>query len=280
MKFRREELEISDGRRLYLYHFQDAAETHERQAGFWSSVSDNWHGSRDMVERWFGPVTKAMLERLGPGPGRLLDLGCGAQSMPLPGGWDVVGVDVTRPMLRPESRVLVGSCNPLALRSGAFDAAVSRFALMFAADAGEAIGEAERVLNSCGRLVFSVWGPAEQNLWSEIPSEVLSRRLGIRPPEPDEPHAFRLAGLDETKDLLTAAGFEADEPESVIVPYMADLDCHGALEAMLTLAGPLRTAVARLPEAERAETLEEIEGRYANADMTGHAFVWSAKKRS
>lgn len=49
-----------------------------------------------------------------------------------------------------------------------FKAIVCRWGLMFASDPLRAFREARRVLRRGGRLVFAVWGPAEENPWQTI----------------------------------------------------------------------------------------------------------------
>jgi SAM-dependent methyltransferase len=55
---------------------------------------------------------------------------------------------------------VVGDLEALPFDDGAFDVAVSVFGLIFAADAGRALGEMMRVLRRPGRALFSVWMPA------------------------------------------------------------------------------------------------------------------------
>jgi SAM-dependent methyltransferase len=281
MRFGREDRTIEGGRKLYLYHFSSDDNHHRKQAMFWSAVSDSWRERPSDVEEWMAPVTERMLELLGPPPaeGRLLDLGCGAGSLPTPNGWQLVGLDIARPMLRPEGRSVVSGCHPLPFKLGSFDAIISRFALMFSPDPSGAFSEAWRVLRPGGKFVFSVWAEADKNRWSSALQEVLGKRLGLRPPQPHEPHAFRLGDAKEVRALLSDAGFDS-EAHPVTVPYLQAMPPEEALSHLLAFAGPIRTGFDRLPESEREAALRDLLHAAAHSDRTGHATVWVAHLRA
>jgi len=277
MTFERETVEIESGRKLYLYTFLDSSRVNKRQAKFWTAVSAGWRERGVNVEAWFAPVTEAVLDGLGPGPGRLLDVGCGAQTMDYPRQWHVVGVDIARAILEPSKRPAVGAADKLPFVDGSFDGVVSRMAVMLAADPSKAVREIGRVLKPGGRLSFAVWASAERNRWATAAQEVLDRYLDVRAAAPDEPHGFRLADIDEVRSMLIAANLKPDPPKAVAVPYLADLDPETALDRLIDLVGPLRTSVDRILQEDRPKALEELLAAISSVDRSGLAWVWTAK---
>ncbi len=276
MRFDRETVEIESGRKLYLYTFPDSSRANRRQAKFWTAVSEGWRERGDHVEAWFAPVTEAILDGLGPGPGRLLDVGCGAQTMAYAQQWDVVGVDIARAIIDPSKRAAVAASDGLPFADDSFDGVVSRMALMLAADPAEAFRETGRVLKPGGRLSFAVWASGERNRWATAAHEVLDRYLDLRPASEDEPHGFRLADVEEVRSMLEVARLEPDPPKEVAVPYLADLDPETALERLIDFVGPLRLSVDRVEPNDREKALEELLGAISSADRSGVAWVWTA----
>lgn len=103
----------------------------------------------------------------------VLDVGCGTGNAALTArrnGANVVGVDVTRPMLAlaRESSMLAeyeditwteGDAQALPFPAETFDVTVSNFGHVFAPNPSAAGREMTRVTKSGGRLVFTAWSP-------------------------------------------------------------------------------------------------------------------------
>src|SRR4029453_18238285 len=117
----------------------------------------------------------------------------------------VLGVDVSAPMLEvarrrtrlahlDNVRFRRGDLAAFRYRGSRFDAAVSRFALMFASDLDAALGNVRDALRPGGRAAFAVWGSLEHNPSIAIRAR-LRRRFDPGPvPDPETiPHPLRLA---------------------------------------------------------------------------------------
>lgn len=276
MKFWRQDLTISGDRRLYLYHFADA-ENHSRQRMFTRAVASAWKERAEAIEEWFAPVTQAMQQGLVGKGGLLLDIGCGAGSMPVGSEWTRIGVDVSAEVLTPRFPAIVAGCNPLPLRSGVFDAAISRFAVIFASDVTEAIKETRRVVVPGGTFVFSAWRSEELNASFDVPGRILGEQLGIRPISRSDPSAFRLADVDETARLLSGAGFDPQSAMDVELPYLARMDADSAFQHLMTFAGGIRTMFDRVALFDRERVKERIVKALDESDRTGYATVWISK---
>lgn len=250
---------------------------HRKQAAFWNLVADGWKNESEFVESWLAPVSEAMSEYLGAGSGLLLDVGCGASTQPLPNGWNRIGFDLANEMLCPGS--CVASVGAIPFSSDSFQAASSRFCLMFCPDMSVALSEISRVLLPNSPFVFAVWGKPEENMWSKLTNEIFAKRAGLRTPEPHEPGAFRLCDREEVTNLLKGAGFCNVKSQSVKLPMFQSLGSETALQFLLRLAGPMKMAYNKIPEHEKSEAFDEAIGALADHDLTGSAEVWSCKNR-
>ncbi|HET8529548.1 MAG TPA: class I SAM-dependent methyltransferase [Methylomirabilota bacterium] len=164
---------------------------------------------------------EAELRRRG-GTGRALDLGCGAarNSIPLIGlGWDVVGIDLSRPMLSAAAQrarqgplehqlhLVVAPMDQVPLRSQTFDLVIAHGIWNLARSAAEfrrAVGEAARVARPGAALFVFTFSR------STFPAETM--------PVPGEPFVFTqfsgqpqcfLTGRQLVEEL-GAAGFVRD----------------------------------------------------------------------
>ncbi len=119
------------------------------------------------------PAAEAVVRaaRLLPGQ-RLLDVGCGTGNVALiaaRAGVHVTAVDpaarlldVARALARREGltvQLFPGEASSLPLPDRCFDAVLSNFAVIFAADPAAAVAEMVRVLATEGQIVFSAWLP-------------------------------------------------------------------------------------------------------------------------
>jgi ubiquinone/menaquinone biosynthesis C-methylase UbiE len=147
------------------------------------------------------------MDVLCPGEGEhIIDIGCGCGQTSLalaarvrPTG-SVVGVDISEPMLdvalrRPRSADLQVVFRKLDAQTGDlghgfFDAAFSRFGVMFFSDPVVAFANIRASLKLDGRLAFVCWRPLDENPWMQAP---LQAALPLLPPvAPPDPRLDRL----------------------------------------------------------------------------------------
>jgi SAM-dependent methyltransferase len=197
------------------------------QAEFWSQRAPTWLEFEDQTEVVAGPPGQLAMDRLGLLPGqRVIDLGCGSGRTTLelaarvsPGG-EVTGVDISAGMLararERAARLKAGNVEFVhadvqvhALGQARFDAAYSRFGVMFFADAVAAFSNIRRALRPGGLLSFVCWQSVFENEWMLIPGAAVAEVTGSLPPMPgpDEPGPFSLADPDRVRAVLEAAGF-------------------------------------------------------------------------
>ena len=134
-----------------------------------------------------------------------------------------------------------------------FDAAVSRFGVMFFPSPLDAIREMLRVLKPGGKLALAVWYFAERNPFHTSLSRVIDRYVESPPLAPDAPDAFRFAGPGKLLKILHEAGV-ADARERLL-PFtiQAPMSAEDFLELRLEISEKLRQKMADLPDPQRAE---------------------------
>ncbi|MEV0186401.1 methyltransferase domain-containing protein [Streptomyces sp. NPDC050625] len=154
---------------------------------------------------------------------RTLDLGCGSgqttrlAALRAPQG-RALGLDLSGPMLA-EARACAeregitnasftqGDAQVHAFEAGTFDAAISRYGVMFFADPVAAFGNVGRALRPGGRLTFVCPADAALNDWV-MAMAALRDFLPVGDfGQPGLPGMFSLAAPDRIRDVLTAAGF-------------------------------------------------------------------------
>lgn len=166
----------------------------------------------------------------------MADLGCGSGRTTLelasrvgPAG-GAVGVDISAEMLaRGRERAARAGARNIEfahadvqvhdLGEARFDAAYSRFGVMFFADPAAAFANVRRALRPGGALSFVCWQSVFANEWMLIPGAAVASVTGSLPPMPGpgEPGPFSLADPGRVRAVLEAAGFG-----SVIVAPHAD----------------------------------------------------------
>jgi len=197
------------------------------QAEFWSQIAPMWIELQDRMEETGGLPGRLAMDRLDLRAGqRVVDLGCGAGRTTLelasrvgPGG-AAVGVDISAEMLAAgrERAARLGAGNVefvhadvqvSDLGQARFDAAYSRFGVMFFADPVAAFANVRRALRPGAVLSFVCWQGLFDNEWMLIPGAAVATVTGSMPPipGPGEPGPFSLADPERTRAVLDAAGF-------------------------------------------------------------------------
>ena len=239
-----------------------------QQIDYWNTVAGpTWATFQEQLDRQIEPLGLAAMDQLAPAPGeRSLDIGCGcgqtsaALAARVGAEGAVVGVDISAPMLevargRPlaagaaaaQFRQADAQVEDLTAGAGGFDAAYSRFGVMFFEDPAAAFANIRRALRPGGRVVFVCWRPFALNPWMNIPAAAAAPHLpAMAPPDPAAPGPFAFADDARVRGILGTAGFGAIE----IKPLDTRIGGWG-VEQTMELAfrvGPLGAALREAPE--------------------------------
>jgi SAM-dependent methyltransferase len=215
----------------------------------------------DMELRLLGLEAQAALN---PQPGeRVLDIGCGAGETSLdlaaavaPGG-AVLGVDLSRPLLDiAERRAAEGDLEVRFEAADAqtsdfggehFDAAFSRFGVMFFADPAAAFANILKALKPGGRIAFVCWRPPAENPLMTAPLKAAEQLIPPLPPsDPLAPGPFAFADPQRVRRILGAAGFG----QVAIRPFDAEVGGWTPEEALVVAqrVGPLGAVLRETPD--------------------------------
>jgi len=196
------------------------------QREYWNSqVGDEWVLHADAIDKMLADLTQAAFAPLNLQSGeRVLDIGCGSGAATLKAAQLVAasgratGVDISRPLLELARRRAKGRGNLAFFEADAgaadipgapFDAAFSRFGVMFFDQPVAAFRNIREAMAPGGRLVFASWRPFAENLWTAQPLAALTPMLKepLKPVDPDLPGPFALSDAGKIHRILDAAGW-------------------------------------------------------------------------
>jgi SAM-dependent methyltransferase len=272
-------------------------------AQLWNGASgESWARFDEHHDRGLRPWGEALMAAAAPAPGeRVLDIGCGTgwttrTAARAVGDGDALGVDISHLLVeRARAKaadegvanvaftVADAQVHPFA--PGGVDVAISRFGVMFFADAGAAFANVGRALAPGGRLAFACWQALRDNPWTLVPLGAMAAHVGApEQPAPDAPGAWSLADPDRVRALLGAAGFADVALDSVDAPMWLGGSAEEAYEYSSTsnstrmlLAGKDPAAVARALDALRT-ALAGVELGDDGLALPGRAWLVTATR--
>lgn len=262
-----------------------------------------YHHALDQMISPFGTETMKRL-KLSSGD-CVLDIGCGcgetsiAMARQVGAKGEVVGADISEIMLaRAEDAAVHAEVTNVffeqadvqtsSLHPRTFDAAFSRFGVMFFADPVAAFTNVNEALHDGGRLAFACWRPLDQNPWMAKQLEAVAPMFEMPPPPPpDAPGPFSFGNPERVKEILSKAGFENIEIEEfttdLVLGGTRDLDeaaefaiDMGPVSFLLRDMEADEATVRRAFEAVR-DTLEAFHGD-AGVALGASAWIVSASK--
>ena len=193
------------------------------QVAYWNGVAgERWARDQEAIDQAFTAFTAKLLAIASLRPGqRVLDVGCGTGTTALLAAAAVgasglvVGVDVSAPMLARARERSVGRTNVAYVLADAashdfeqaFDAALSRFGVMFFPAPGAAFARLRGALRGGGTLAFACWRRAADNEWVRAPMDAAAQYLpAAEPVGPEEPGPFAFADAQRVRGILEGAG--------------------------------------------------------------------------
>ncbi|MER7792833.1 class I SAM-dependent methyltransferase [Streptomyces sp. NPDC097640] len=249
------------------------------QAQAWNGAEGiHWARSQGRWNAVNGGFNEPLLDAAGiTADHRVLDLGCGAgqttrlAALRAPRG-HALGLDLSAPMLA-EARAeanregianvsfVQGDVQAHAFETGAFDAAISRYGVMFFTDLVAAFGNVGQALRPGGRLAFVCPADAALNEWVTVMASLRDiLPVGDDFGQPGLPGMFSLAAPDRIRAVLTEAGFTGI---SIDKAQACGVWGHGAEDAaeFLLATGPGRHLLQQAPAAARPQALRALTDR-------------------
>lgn len=256
------------------------------QREFWNSDAANaWVELADAMDGILAPFGEQVSAALDPRPGeRILDIGCGtgATSRALaarvaPSG-SVLGVDISARFLEaararhhgtPNLAFHLGDAGSESLPGAPFDAAFSRFGVMFFEDPTAAFTHLRGSLRPGGRMAFLCWRAMFENAWMIEPMMALLPYLREppAPTPPDAPGPFAFADGDRLRHILAGAGFSGVSIDRWDTAYKLGPSPAEAVRISLRI-GPVGRLIReqQLDPGPISRAFEELLARHATPD--------------
>jgi SAM-dependent methyltransferase len=215
----------------------DAVEFRGRQRQQWNSAATGWRKWSELIDGAASKISERLVELAGVEPGsRVLDVAAGYGEPSLtaakaagPEG-SVVATDISAEMIAfgRERAAAAGLGNIEFVESDAaslefpeksFDAALSRWGIIFEPDGEAAAKRILGLLTPGARMAISSWGPPDRVPFLAIPMRTAMERLQVPPPAPGTPGPLSRPTPEALGGLLEAAGFSDVEVEETDVSF-------------------------------------------------------------
>lgn len=253
----------------------DAGEFRNAQREQWDVAADGWIKWSEPVERAVHVVSERLVEMAGVQPGsRVLDVACGYGEPALtaaraagPDG-SVVATDISAQMIaHAGARAAEAGVENLEFEEAAaesldfphesFDAAVSRWGIIFEPDGEGVAGRIRGFLKPGARFAISSWGQPDQVPFLSIPMRTVMQRLDVPPPPPGTPGPLSRPTPDALSGLLEAGGFADVEVDDLTVTFEWDSP-EDFTTYVREIAPPIRALMADHPPDVQEETWAAI----------------------
>lgn len=258
------------------------------QAVNWNEASGLvWVEMQGVLDHMLAPVADALVEAAFPGEGaRVLDIGCGAGATTLamarrlgPEGL-CLGADISAPLVAAAkarataegltaAAFIEADAQTFAFDAGAFDAAISRFGVMFFDDPPAAFANIRRAMRPGGRLTFIAWRSPAENPFMTAAGRAAAHLLPPQPPaDPEAPGQFAFADAGRVRRILDAAGWsDVDLKPLDLGTDVAEAD----LMAYVTRLGPVGAALRTADAATHAQVTAVLKEAFAPSVQDGAA---------
>jgi SAM-dependent methyltransferase len=248
-------------------------------------------------EMQFAPLGHRAISALSPKAGEyILDIGCGTGQTSVDLGkkigsqGKILGIDLGPAVLKvatekarnyTQVRFVQADAQIFHFDPGSYDAAFSRFGIMFFTDPVAAFTNIRAALKAGGRVAFVCWRSLEENELDMVPLEAAYPYLPRQLADPGSDPPFSFSKPSTVRHILERAGLED-----------IDISAHdeevgsGDLDSMLELAlrvGSLGKIVREAPEL-RSLVLQPVREALAARDAPGgpklKAATWIVQARS
>jgi SAM-dependent methyltransferase len=218
----------------------DPTEFRAGQRTQWNTAASGWRKWNDLIDAYASGVSDRLVELAGVQAGnRVLDVACGYGEPSLtaaraagPDG-AVVATDISAEMLAygHERAAATGVENiefvesavmDLDFPADSFDAALSRWGIIFDPDGEGAAARVRGFLKPGSRMAIASWGTPDQVPFLAIPMRTAMSRLNVPPPPPGTPGPLSRPTPEAIGGLLEGGGFEDVETEQTEVSFEWD----------------------------------------------------------
>jgi SAM-dependent methyltransferase len=260
----------------------DPAEFRDRQHANWDSAAVGWMEWREFNDRADAHISERLVELAGVQPGsKILDIAAGygepaltAARMTGPEG-RVVATDISAEMLAfgRERAAKAGLGNVEFVESDAasldfprasFDAAVSRWGIIFDPAAEAAAARIRDFLKPGARIAISSWGEPDQVPFLSIPMKTTRTRLNVPPPPAGTPGPLSRPTPAALAALLEGGGYSNIAVEQADVTFEFD-SAEQFTAYVRAIAAPIRAMIEKYAGDAQDEAWDAITQAAAKA---------------
>jgi len=243
----------------------DAVAFRDGQRDQWNTAATGWRKWNEFIDRATGAINNRLVELAGVTPGSLvLDVAAGYGEPSLtaarvvgPEG-KVVATDISQEMLAfgreraaeaglENVEFMLSDAISLDFPKESFDAALSRWGIIFEPDGEAAAARVRGFLKPGARMAISSWGPPERVPFLAIPMGTAMRKLDVPPPPPGTPGPMSRPTPDAIGGLLEGGGFSNIEVEEGEVTFEFDTP-EEFTQYMKEIAPPLTAMIDPHPQ--------------------------------
>ena len=253
----------------------DPAEFRQGQRDQWDTAATGWRKWSELIDTAASGISDRMVELAGVEAGsRVIDVAAGygeptlsAAKVAGPDG-SVVATDISAEMLaygreRAEAAGLENiefveaDASALDFPEQSFDAALSRFGIIFEPDGEGAAARVRGFLKPGAKMAISSWGPPDRTPFLGIPMRTAMQALDVPPPPPGTPGPLSRPTPEALGGLLEGGGFSEVhvEESEVVMPFESP-------EAFTTfireIAPPITAMIDPHPEDVQKQTWDAI----------------------
>ena len=265
----------------------DPVQFRNRQRQDWDTASAGWRAWNELIDEGTTIVSERLIEMAGIDPGdRVLDVAAGygepslsAAKVVGPEG-SVVATDISAGMLAygRERAAAAGIDNIEFLETDAssldfppesFDAAVSRWGIIFEPDGEGALARIRGFLKPGARMAISSWGPPDRVPMLGLPMMTIMKKLDVPPPPPGTPGPLSRPTREAIAGLLEGGGFSDIAVEELELSFDWD-SAEDFVRFIKEIAPPVSALVeAHPPDVREAAWTAVVEAVRAHADDDG-----------
>jgi SAM-dependent methyltransferase len=249
----------------------DAGEFRAGQRRDWGTAAKGWHDWQELIYSATAPVSERLVEMAGIKPGdQVLDVAAGSGEPALTAarvvGKDgrIVATDISAEMLGygRERASAAGIDNvefveidasSLDFPPETFDAALSRWGIIFEPQAEAAAARIRGFLKPGARMAISSWGPPDRVPMLGMPMRTVLTRLDLSPPPPGTPGPLSRPTPEAISSVLEGGGFSNVEVDEIEVALEWDSPEEFARFAR-EIAPPISALMANHPPEVQDET--------------------------
>jgi SAM-dependent methyltransferase len=218
----------------------DPVEFRDGQRQQWDTAAGGWRKWSQLIDQSASGISERLVELAGVEQGsRVLDVAAGYGEPSLtaarqagPEG-SVVSSDISVEMLAFGRERAAGAgleniefveadAASLDYPDDSFDAALSRWGIIFDPDGEAAAGQVRKFLKPGARMAISSWGPPERVPFLAVPMRTALQRLELPPPPPGTPGPLSRPTPEALGGLLDGGGFSDVEVEEAEVSFEWD----------------------------------------------------------